>query len=72
MTATENVHEHEIHKFGSQAERWWDRNGEFKTLHDVNPLRIKFIQDFINLQSSRIVDVGCGGGILTLSRSRTV
>jgi len=65
MTATENVHEHEIHKFGSQAERWWDRKGEFKTLHDINPLRIKFIQDFINLQNSRIVDVGCGGGILT-------
>ncbi|NOQ13567.1 MAG: bifunctional 2-polyprenyl-6-hydroxyphenol methylase/3-demethylubiquinol 3-O-methyltransferase UbiG [Methyloprofundus sp.] len=65
MTATENVHAHEIHKFGSQAERWWDRNGEFKTLHDVNPLRINFIQRFISLQDKRIVDVGCGGGILT-------
>jgi len=65
MTATENVHLHEINKFGSQAERWWDRNGEFKTLHDVNPLRINFIQKFITVQNSRIVDVGCGGGILT-------
>ena len=65
MTATENVHEHEINKFGSQAERWWDRNGEFKTLHDINPLRINFIQKFISLQDKRIVDVGCGGGILT-------
>ena len=65
MTATENVHPHEINKFGSQAERWWDRNGEFKTLHDVNPLRINFIQRFISLQDKRLVDVGCGGGILT-------
>ncbi len=65
MTATENVHPHEINKFGSQAERWWDRHGEFKTLHDVNPLRINFIQRYISLQNKRIVDVGCGGGILT-------
>ena len=65
MTATENVHEHEINKFGSQAERWWDRNGEFKTLHDINPLRIHYIQKCISLQEQRIVDVGCGGGILT-------
>jgi len=65
MTVSENVHLHEINKFGAQAERWWDRNGEFKTLHDVNPLRINFIQKFINPQNMRIVDVGCGGGILT-------
>ncbi|BCG64328.1 MAG: 2-polyprenyl-6-hydroxyphenyl methylase/3-demethylubiquinone-9 3-methyltransferase [Methyloprofundus sp.] len=65
MTATENVHLHEINKFGSQAERWWDKNGEFKTLHDVNPLRISFIQQFISTQDQKIVDVGCGGGILT-------
>lgn len=65
MTVTENVHLHEINKFGAQAERWWDRNGEFKTLHDVNPLRISFIQRFINIQDKRMVDVGCGGGILT-------
>jgi 2-polyprenyl-6-hydroxyphenyl methylase/3-demethylubiquinone-9 3-methyltransferase len=65
MTAKENVYPHEIHKFGSMAERWWDTQGEFKTLHDINPLRISFIERYISLAGQRIVDVGCGGGILT-------
>ena len=65
MTATDNVHLHEINKFGSMAERWWDTQGEFKTLHDINPLRIQFIQDYADIAGKRIVDVGCGGGILT-------
>jgi len=65
MTASTNVHLHEINKFGSKAERWWDTQGEFKTLHDINPLRIQFIRSFINIAGARIVDVGCGGGILT-------
>ena len=62
---TDNVHLHEINKFGAQAERWWDSQGEFKTLHDVNPLRLQFIREYIELQGQRVVDVGCGGGILT-------
>jgi 2-polyprenyl-6-hydroxyphenyl methylase/3-demethylubiquinone-9 3-methyltransferase len=65
MTATANVHLHEINKFGSQAERWWDVEGEFKTLHDINPLRIHFIQQFTSLAGKNVVDVGCGGGILS-------
>jgi len=65
MTASDNVHLHEINKFGSMAERWWDTQGEFKTLHDINPLRIKFIQDYADIVNKRIVDVGCGGGILS-------
>jgi 2-polyprenyl-6-hydroxyphenyl methylase/3-demethylubiquinone-9 3-methyltransferase len=47
------------------AERWWDPLGEFKTLHDINPLRLQFIQQYADLAGKRIVDVGCGGGILT-------
>lgn len=62
---TQNVHLHEIHKFGSMAERWWDKDGEFKTLHDINPLRVEFIQRYASLAGQRVVDVGCGGGILT-------
>ncbi|MBL1262961.1 bifunctional 2-polyprenyl-6-hydroxyphenol methylase/3-demethylubiquinol 3-O-methyltransferase UbiG [Candidatus Methylomicrobium oryzae] len=65
MTASNNVHLHEINKFGSQAERWWDPQGELKTLHDINPLRLQFIRRFTDLKGTRIVDVGCGGGILT-------
>ena len=65
MTVTENVHLHEINKFGSLAERWWDTTGEFKTLHDINPLRIRFIQEHAEINGKRIVDVGCGGGILS-------
>ncbi|WAK00819.1 bifunctional 2-polyprenyl-6-hydroxyphenol methylase/3-demethylubiquinol 3-O-methyltransferase UbiG [Methylobacter sp. YRD-M1] len=70
MTATENVHLHEINKFGSMAERWWDPQGEFKTLHDINPLRLHFIQQYADIAGKRIVDVGCGGGILTEGLAR--
>ncbi|MGX2040888.1 bifunctional 2-polyprenyl-6-hydroxyphenol methylase/3-demethylubiquinol 3-O-methyltransferase UbiG [Methylocaldum sp. MU1018] len=70
MTSTENVNEHEIRKFGALADRWWDPGGEFKTLHAVNPLRIQFIRSFAELEGKRIVDVGCGGGILSEGLAR--
>jgi 2-polyprenyl-6-hydroxyphenyl methylase/3-demethylubiquinone-9 3-methyltransferase len=65
-----NVHQHEIHKFGSQAERWWDITGEFKTLHAVNPLRMQFIRAYAQVEGRRVVDVGCGGGILSEGLAR--
>jgi len=70
MTTNNNVHPQEINKFGSMAERWWDSQGEFKTLHDINPLRLEFIQRYVSLINQRIVDVGCGGGILTEALAR--
>lgn len=70
MTSIDNVHPNEINKFGSMAERWWDPQGEFKTLHDINPLRLEFIQRYAHLAGKKIVDVGCGGGILTESLAR--
>ncbi|MCI0654488.1 MAG: bifunctional 2-polyprenyl-6-hydroxyphenol methylase/3-demethylubiquinol 3-O-methyltransferase UbiG [Methylococcaceae bacterium] len=65
MAQTENVYPHEIDKFGSLAERWWDLDGEFKTLHAVNPLRIRFISERSAIEGRKILDVGCGGGILS-------
>ena len=65
MSTAENVHEYEIRKFGALADRWWDPRGEFKTLHAVNPLRLGFIRRFAALDERCVIDVGCGGGILS-------
>ena len=60
----------EQEKFGSLASRWWDKNGPVKTLHDINPVRLKYIQEKMNLQNSRVADIGCGGGILSESLAK--
>ena len=65
MSATANVDPYEIAKFEALAERWWDPHGEFKPLHEVNPLRLEFIRARLPLPGARIIDVGCGGGILS-------
>ncbi|MGB1747358.1 MAG: bifunctional 2-polyprenyl-6-hydroxyphenol methylase/3-demethylubiquinol 3-O-methyltransferase UbiG [Pseudohongiellaceae bacterium] len=59
-----NVDALEIRKFESLASRWWDPNSEFKPLHDINPLRVNYISQHINLAEKRVLDIGCGGGIL--------
>lgn len=60
-----NVDSSEVDKFSRLAKSWWDPNGELKTLHQVNPLRLKFILKHTSLDSKKIIDIGCGGGILT-------
>ena len=62
---TPNVDAAEIAKFEKLASRWWDKNSEFKPLHDINPLRVGFIDSKVNLVGKRVVDIGCGGGILS-------
>lgn len=59
-----NVDQNEIQKFSNHARRWWDKNGPVKTLHNINPLRLKFIQQEVALKNKTLLDVGCGGGIL--------
>jgi len=59
-----NVDPHEIHKFEQLASRWWDRNSEFKPLHDINPLRANWIDMLAPVAEKDLLDVGCGGGIL--------
>lgn len=62
-----NVDPNEIAKFEELASRWWDRNSEFKPLHEINPLRVGFIDRIAPLAGKKVLDVGCGGGILTES-----
>ena len=59
-----NVDPSEIKKFETLAHRWWDPDGEFRPLHQINPLRINYIESLISLDDKNILDVGCGGGIL--------
>jgi 2-polyprenyl-6-hydroxyphenyl methylase/3-demethylubiquinone-9 3-methyltransferase len=65
MSQSANVDPQEVAKFEALATRWWDRDGEFKPLHDINPLRANFIDELSPVASARLVDVGCGGGILS-------
>ena len=68
MTATHsNVDPHEIAKFEELAHRWWDPDSEFKPLHEINPLRLGYIDEIAHIQGKRVLDVGCGGGILSES-----
>lgn len=65
-----NVDQAEIQKFEALAHRWWDPEGDFKPLHDINPVRLQFIAERADLPESAAVDVGCGGGILAESMAQ--
>lgn len=62
-----NIDNNEVDKFSKLANIWWDKDGELKTLHQVNPLRLDFIKKHSKLNNKSIIDIGCGGGILTES-----
>jgi 2-polyprenyl-6-hydroxyphenyl methylase/3-demethylubiquinone-9 3-methyltransferase len=70
MNPTDNIDAGEIARFSAMADIWWDRNGEFKALHDINPVRLAYVRDRTELAGSRVVDVGCGGGLLSEALAR--
>lgn len=67
---TVNVDDAELAKFNALASRWWDPDGDFRPLHEINPLRLDWIRQHTDLNGKNIVDIGCGGGILTESMAR--
>lgn len=71
MQIQNNYDPAELAKFSDLAHRWWDKESEFRPLHQINPLRLAWIENIIPLKGLRVLDVGCGGGILADSMART-
>lgn len=60
-----NIDGDEIARFAAQADAWWDLEGEYKALHDINPVRLAYVQDHAGLEGKNVIDIGCGGGLLS-------
>ncbi len=71
MNTPNNVDTAEIEKFSQLAHRWWDKESEFKPLHAINPIRLDWIKSHVSLTDQRVVDIGCGGGILSESLAQS-
>ena len=67
---TQNVDPAELAKFSDLAHRWWDPNSEFRPLHQINPLRLEWINGLASIKGKQVLDVGCGGGILSDAMAR--
>ncbi len=65
-----NIDQTEIDKFSDIASRWWDTESEFRPLHEINPLRLAYVEKHTDIKNKRVLDVGCGGGILSESMAR--
>ncbi len=70
MVQTHNADQAELTRFDAVAHHWWDLDGPLKTLHGINPLRLQYIRDHATLAGARVLDVGCGGGILSEALAR--
>ena len=71
MSHTNNFDPVELAKFSDLAHRWWDKESEFRPLHQINPLRLAWIENIVPIKGKRILDVGCGGGILADAMARS-
>lgn len=70
IPTSQNYDQQELDKFAVHASHWWDTEGELKTLHQINPLRLSFITEKVDLAKKNVIDVGCGGGILSESMAK--